>query len=257
MGRAIRRTRQAQGPARCRDPQSQRSTKSTGDPPASPHPSPLPFLPRATCPALRAPRNAPARPQSPPARGKRAAGGGEAHRCRGLRARWAAPRGSSRTSWRLVVRAAGGRPCASSQGQELMRLEKGGAHGFGTLRCRGQPGCDCGLRLGYLQTLATAPPWSAQPALTTRQRRRGRLPPVSFSPLVAAAEAPPYTGPAPSDPGPCGLPYPQLTSPPPSSRLRFWGRDLSSSSRGYRIAAPGIQGFLPSSLTVGHRSPGK
>lgn len=39
-------------------------------------------------------------PRSPPVPRERAAGGEEAHRCRGLQARWAAPCGSSRTSRR-------------------------------------------------------------------------------------------------------------------------------------------------------------
>ena len=127
-------------------PEAQRRVRDRGRVPDAPPPRPAPQPARTA-----RPRTRPARAQrgAHPPRGERAAGGEEAHRCRGLRARWAASRGSSRTSWRPGG-AGPRRPVASSRRSRLRRAggpEAGrGPHSASAaLRCSWRPAADCGL----------------------------------------------------------------------------------------------------------------
>lgn len=100
-------------------PQAQRRARDRGRVVEAPPP-------RLRCACQTRPARAPAR--SPPAPGERAAGEEEAHRCRGPRARWAAPCGSSRTS-RRPGGAGRRRPFASSRGSGSSARAAQGAGG--------------------------------------------------------------------------------------------------------------------------------
>lgn len=155
------------------------------------------------------PARGPAR--SPPSRGERAAGGEEAHRCRGLRARWAAPCGNSRTS-RRPGGAGRRRPVASSRWSRLRRA--GGRVAGGRRALPPLAGAAAG-REPLTADGAGAPGPRCRPDPAPPRPAR-----ASFSPLAAALQAPPPGTPRP--PGPCPAPAPssplaaaRRATPPP------------------------------------------
>lgn len=162
-----RRRREAQTRAA---PEAQKRARDRGPVPEAPPPWPAPQPTRNARPRTR-PARAP-RGAHPP-RGERAAGGEEAHRCRGLRTRWAASCGSSRTSWRPGG-AGRRRPVASSR---RSRLRRAGGQGAGERSALPPLPCD---------------------AAGCRPRTAGR----AGAPNPAAARTPP--GPAQPEPSHCG-----------------------------------------------------
>lgn len=213
-----------------RGPRGSRDARTRAAPRAGPR--------GALTPAGTAPGAAPTR------LGARAAGGG-AHRCRGLRARRAAPRGSSRTSRRPG--GAGRRPGAFS------RWSGSGARAAqlcGSAAADGRPRTADGARAPRPRH-RPAPPRPAQPRPC---EPTGAAPPASFSPLAAGPQAPPsgdQTTPLPGRarqaPPPCPPSRPAHVGPPAGLRRSPLRASPAPTLRAQRVAFGPGAAVLPSS----------